>query len=84
MSERVISVALVAFGIGLEDLAARGLAATGKEADILVGNIAGSNLFNIIAVLIIASIFEAIKVNPQVVRDILWMLAVSILLTLFF
>ncbi len=84
VSERVISVSLVAFGTSLPELATSVMAAVRKETDIFVGNIVGSNLFNILAVLGITSIFEAIKVNPEVVRwDILWMLAVSVLLMLF-
>ncbi|MFO8234845.1 MAG: calcium/sodium antiporter [Bacteroidales bacterium] len=84
VSERVISVSLVAFGTSLPELATSVMAAVKKEADIFVGNIIGSNIYNILAILGITSIVKEIQVNPGIINwDIFWMLAISMLLFIF-
>ncbi|MFP4041463.1 MAG: calcium/sodium antiporter [Bacteroidales bacterium] len=81
VSERVISVSLVALGTSLPELATSIMAGIKKETDIFVGNIIGSNIFNILAILGITSIIKQIQVNPGIIDwDILWMLAISLLL----
>lgn len=84
VSERAISVSLVAFGTSVPELATSILAAIKKETDLFIGNIIGSNIFNILAILGITSIIEHIQINPMIIDwDIFWMLAVSLLLFLF-
>lgn len=51
MSERLIGLTIVAFGTSLPELVTSCVAASKKETDIAVGNIVGSNLFNILFVL---------------------------------
>lgn len=51
ISERIISVSLIAFGTSVPELATSIIAAFKKEADISVGNIVGSNIFNILGVI---------------------------------
>ena len=55
--EKVIGFTLVAFGTSLPELASSVAAALRKETDIILGNIAGSNLFNVLAVLGVTGIF---------------------------
>ena len=82
LSERVISVSIVAFGTSVPELAASIIAAFKKEKDLSIGNLIGSNIFNVFAVLGITSIISPIQVIDQslISNDIWWMFAVSLLL----
>lgn len=65
----VIGLTVVAIGTSLPELATALVAALRKEADIAVGNIIGSNVFNIAAILGITSTVTPIQVVPNVVRE---------------
>lgn len=81
VSERVISITMIAVGTSLPELVTSVMAAIKKEMDISVGNIIGSNIFNILSVLGITSIIKPIQIEPIILNfDILWMLAISLLL----
>jgi len=83
VSERVIGLTLVAFGTSVPELATSAIAALKKEMDISVGNIIGSNIFNIFGVLGVTSIVKNIFVSNDVLNfDLIWMLAISFLLFL--
>lgn len=78
ISDRVIAITLVAFGTSVPELAASVVAAFKKEQDISLGNIVGSNLFNLFAIIGITSIVTPIKVAPEILsNDIFWMLGTS-------
>lgn len=84
VSERVISVSMIAFGTSLPELATSIVAAIRKELDIFIGNIIGSNIFNLFAILGITSMIKAIDINPMVLQfDIYYLFIVSVLLLLF-
>jgi len=84
VDERIISVSVVALGTSLPELATSIVAAIRKELDIFIGNIIGSNIFNILAILGLSSVVKAIDINPMVLSfDIFWMLAISLLLFIF-
>lgn len=81
VSERVIGVTIVAFGTSLPELAASMSAAFKKETDIAIGNIIGSNLFNILCVVGLTSIIKPIPVTWGTFQyDFNWMLLFSFLL----
>jgi len=81
MSERVISVSLIALGTSIPELTTSVIAALHKESDISIGNIIGSNLFNIGFVLGITSLIRPIPVNPLAVQfDLYVMLGIGLLL----
>jgi cation:H+ antiporter len=83
VSERVIGLTLVAFGTSVPELATSAVAALKKEMDISVGNIIGSNIFNLLGVLGVTSTVHSIHVGDRMISfDILWMLAISFLLFL--
>jgi cation:H+ antiporter len=86
VSERVIGLTLVAIGTSLPELVTSLVAIYKKELDISVGNIIGSNIFNILAVIGITSIIHELKVvGTQIIHfDIYVMIGFSILLGLFF
>ncbi len=84
VDDRIISVSVIALGTSLPELATSIAAAIRKELDIFIGNIIGSNIFNILAILGITSVVKSIDVNPMVLKfDIFWMLGISLLLFLF-
>jgi cation:H+ antiporter len=83
VSERVVGLTLVAFGTSVPELATSAVAAYKKEMDISIGNIIGSNIFNILGVLGVTSIIKNIFVSQPIISfDILIMLGVSFLLFL--
>ncbi|MDZ4235196.1 MAG: sodium:calcium antiporter, partial [Dietzia sp.] len=81
MSDLVIGLTVVAVGTSLPEFATSVVAAIRGERDLAIGNIVGSNMFNIGAVLGIASLITPIDVAPGAVRfDLPIMLAVSLAL----
>lgn len=76
VSEAVISVSLVAVGTSIPELAASLMAIIKKEKAISLGNLIGSNIFNIGSVLGLTSMVQTIPIeDPQILsRDVLWML----------
>lgn len=76
VSELVIATTLVAVGTSLPELATSVVAALRREADISIGNIIGSNIFNILGVLGLAAAIAPVPIPPAVRDfDVLWMLA---------
>ena len=81
ISEAVISVSIVAIGTSIPELAASLIAIAKKEKGISIGNLIGSNIFNIGSVLGITAIIKPIQIAQEIIeRDIIWMLFFSLLL----
>ncbi|RDK84718.1 calcium/sodium antiporter [Marinirhabdus gelatinilytica] len=82
VSERVIAVTMIAVGTSVPELAASVIAALKKEKAISLGNLIGSNIFNIASVLGITAIIQPIAVKSQEVlsNDIWWMLGFAAIL----
>jgi cation:H+ antiporter len=76
VSERVISISVIAVGTSVPELAASVIAALKKEKALSLGNLIGSNIFNIASVLGITAIIQPIAVKSQELftNDMLWML----------
>ncbi|TVR73348.1 MAG: sodium:calcium antiporter [Marinilabiliales bacterium] len=83
VSERVISVTIIAFGTSVPELATSVMAALKKQLDISIGNIIGSNIFNLLGILGITSMIKTIPVSAEMRFDVIWMLAISLLLLIF-
>jgi len=80
VSELIIGLTLVAAGTSLPEMFATLLAAIRGKADIAVGNIIGSNICNILAILGATAAIAPVQVAPQLLRfDIPYLLAVSII-----
>ena len=81
ISERIIGISLVSVGTSIPELSASVLAMIRQEKAISVGNLIGSNIFNLLAVLGITSIIHPIHVIDEqlVTSDLLWMLGISLL-----
>ena len=82
VSERVIAVTIVSVGTSIPELAASIIAVIKKEKAISLGNLIGSNIFNLLAVLGITAIITPIAVIDQglLTNDIFWMLGISFLI----
>lgn len=82
VSERVIAVTVVSIGTSIPELASSIIASIKKENDISIGNIIGSNIFNILSVLGITVLIKPIeKIDPRMLnQDIYWMLGFGLLL----
>ncbi len=84
ISDTVIGLTLVAVGTSLPELATTVMAALRRQADVALGNVIGSNMFNLLAIIGIATFVGEIPVDPQFLTFDLWvMLGASILLAPF-
>ena len=84
VSDRVIGLTLVAVGTSLPELATTVMAAVRRQTDVALGNVIGSNIFNLLAIIGVASLFGDIPVAGQFLTFDLWvMLAASLLLAPF-
>ena len=80
VSQRVIGLTVVAIGTSLPELAASSVAAWKGEDDIAVGNVVGSNLFNILLILGVTGSIQPVAADPAMVRlDVPIMLAFTVL-----
>ncbi len=84
ISEEVIGLTMVAVGTSLPELSTTFMAALRRETDVAMGNVIGSNLFNILSILGIASLFGPIPIDRDfLVRDLWVMLACALVLAPF-
>ncbi|MBT8155316.1 calcium/sodium antiporter [Epibacterium ulvae] len=84
ISETVIGLTLVAIGTSLPELATTVMAAVRRQADVALGNVIGSNMFNLLAIIGITTFVGKIPVDPEFLRFDLWvMLASSMILVPF-
>ena len=80
ISEAVISVTILAIGTSLPELAASLMAISKKEQGIFVGNLIGSNIYNIGSVLGITAMIKEIPIAEEIIqRDIIWMLIFALI-----
>lgn len=82
VSERVISVTMIAIGTSVPELAASVIAALKKEKGISLGNLIGSNIFNIGSVIGLTALIKPIALQSEEVltNDIFWMIGFSLVL----
>lgn len=81
VSETVIGLTLVAIGTSLPELATTVMAAYRRQADVALGNVIGSNMFNLLAIIGITSLFGPIPVERGILAFDLWvMLGATLLL----
>ncbi len=83
ISERVVGITVIAFGTSVPELVTSLIAAIKKNTDISIGNIIGSNILNIFAILGITSSVKRLDVNVAFIdKDYLWMIGIALLLFL--
>lgn len=84
VSEAIIGLTLVAFGTSLPELATTVMAAVRKSADVALGNVIGSNMFNLTGIVGITALVAPVPVDPEFLGFDLWvMLGASLLLAPF-
>ncbi len=83
VSELVIGLTIIAVGTSVPELAASIAAALKNKTDIAFGTVIGSNIFNSLGVIGIASVISPFAIEPQVLqRDLPWTLGLTLLLYL--
>lgn len=84
ISETVIGLTLVAVGTSLPELATSVIAAFKKQADVAMGNVIGSNVFNLLGIIGVTGFVGQIEVPQSMLHSDLWvMLAVTLILVPF-
>lgn len=84
VSDLVIGLTIVAIGTSLPELAASVVSALKKEHDIAIGNVVGSNMFNLLAVLGIPGLISPLTLeNLVLTRDVAFMIGLTIALFVF-
>lgn len=83
MSEALVGLTIIAIGTSLPELVTSITAALKKQSEIALGNIVGSNIFNVLFVLGASSVIEPLKVNGKIFTDIFIMIAFTTLLLIF-
>ena len=79
ISERVISVTMVAIGTSIPELAASVVASIKKQNDLSIGNLIGSNIFNLLVVIgITSTVLPIEQIDPKIIfNDMLWVILFS-------
>ena len=81
MSEAVIGVTIVALGTSAPELTASIVAAYRKESGISIGNLIGSNIFNIMAVIGITGMVNPVSISSKIMSfDMYWLLGISLMI----
>lgn len=83
MSEKLIGLTIVAVGTSLPELVTSMVAAIKGENDIALGNVLGSNIFNILLILGVSSTISPIVVSPQLGIDLIFLIVVTLIIGAF-
>jgi len=83
ISEAMIGLTIVAIGTSLPELATSIIAALKRNADIAIGNVVGSNIFNVLWVLGISSLISPLAFRQDLSLDIILLILISFLLLFF-
>jgi len=81
VEERVVGLTVVALGTSLPELATAAVASYKGQTDLALGNLMGSNIFNILSILGITSVIQSIHVHEIILsKDIIWMLLITLMI----
>ncbi len=81
VSQRVIGITVLALGTSLPELVTAIVASFKRETDLALGNLMGSNIFNILSILGITSLIKPIAINQTILAvDMFWMLGITLLI----
>ena len=84
VSETVIGLTVVAIGTSLPELVACVIAALKRHADVALGNVIGSNIYNLLGILGMTAVVHPIEVPAEIARFDIWvLLGVTVLLGIF-
>jgi cation:H+ antiporter len=81
VEERVVGLTIVALGTSLPEMVTAAMASYKGHTDLALGNLMGSNIFNILSILGITGIIKKIHINDQILSiDMWWMIAITIMI----
>jgi cation:H+ antiporter len=81
MSERVIGLTIVSAGTGLPEVVASLVSSIRGRSDVAIGNVIGSNLFNILGILGLSALVSPLPIQPELIsKDAWWMLGITLLM----
>lgn len=81
ISESIIGLTIVAVGTSLPELVTSVVAALRREEDVALGNVLGSNIYNVLGILGVTALITPVEIPAEIARTDIWiMLAVSLLL----
>lgn len=83
LSDKLVGLTIVAVGTSLPELVTTMIASIKGENDIAIGNVLGSNIFNILLILGVSSSINAIPISSSLLIDILFLIVISIILGIF-
>lgn len=83
MSQNLVGLTIVAVGTSLPELVTSMVAARKGESDIALGNVIGSNLFNVFFILGVSACIHPIAVNPSIITDSFFLLIITLVTYLF-
>ena len=83
ISEKIIALTIVAAGTSLPELVTSVVAASKRNSDIAIGNVIGSNIFNILFILSVSGLISPIAFNPNFNAELLLLIGGTLLLTIF-
>ncbi|WP_288221925.1 calcium/sodium antiporter [uncultured Clostridium sp.] len=83
LSDKLVGLTIVAIGTSLPELVTSIIAAIKGENDIAIGNVLGSNIFNILLILGVSSSINPILISSSLLVDILFLIVVSLILGVF-
>ncbi|MDP1738814.1 MAG: calcium/sodium antiporter [Caulobacter sp.] len=84
VSDTLVGLTIVAIGTSLPELVTSGMAAARKQGDVALGNVIGSNLYNILGILGITAAIKPVDVPPEIARLDIWVLVAATLLMVLF
>ncbi|MCS5607091.1 MAG: calcium/sodium antiporter [Alphaproteobacteria bacterium] len=84
VSKATIGLSLIALGTSLPELATSIVAAIRRHGDVAIGNVVGSNLFNILGIMGITSMVRTLPIPEQIVNYDLWVMLVAVILVTLF
>lgn len=83
ISESIIALSVIAIGTSLPELVTSVVAAYRKEPDIAIGNIIGSNIFNILLILGVSSVISPLRVSAALIVDMVMMMFFAVIFLFF-
>ena len=83
VSEKVISLTIIAIGTSLPELVTSVTAAIKKDSDIAIGNILGSNIFNMLLIIGVSAMIKPIVYNTSYNLDMIFLIGGTLILSLF-
>lgn len=79
VSETIIGLTLVAAGTSIPELATSVVAAIRGKTEIALGNVTGSNIYNVLGILGVAALLGPVRIEPEIVRIDMWVMIAATL-----